>query len=323
MESDQESNRISLGISACLVGENVRYDGGHKRDPYITDILSHYFDLTPVCPEAGVGLGIPRPPIRLVQVNDQVRSLGIDDSTLDPTEKLNAYGHATAARLQHICGYILKSRSPSCGVNSTSIYNKSGHLLGTGSGIFARALMESDPLMPVEEEGRLGDPLLRENFLERVSVYSRWKKLIQGGVTPAGVVDFHSDHKYLILSHDQTSYRELGRIVADSGVDSIDALAQRYIKRLMAVLKTPATPENHVNVLQHLMGHLKKTLESDDRQELLDSIESYRLGSESLQVPIALLQYHLRRNPDPYVDRQFYLKPYAMELMMHSRRQGA
>jgi len=315
----QDDKKIRVGISACLLGEEVRFDGGHKRDAYITGTLGQFFEFVPVCPEAAVGLGIPRQPIRLVKVGAGIRAVGTKDPRLDPTDALADYGRETADRLAGISGYILKNNSPSCGMERVRVYNDKGMPERNGRGIYAAAVMEALPLLPVEEEGRLGDPVLRDNFVERVFVYQRWQALAEAGITARGLVDFHSDHKYLVMAHSQSAYRELGRMVADAGAADIQELADRYLSRFMKALAKPATPRQHVNVLQHLSGYLKDHLDAGDRAELLETIMQYREGLLPLIVPITLLKHHFRRHPHPYVERQHYLSPHPKELMLRNR----
>ena len=310
---------IRVGISSCLLGEEVRFDGGHKRDAYITGTLSQFFEFVPVCPEAAVGLGIPRQPIRLVRGGGGVRAVGVKDPGLDPTDALAEYGRQTASRLGDVSGYILKNNSPSCGMERVRIYSEKGMPERKGVGIFAAALMDARPLLPVEEEGRLGDPVLRENFIERVFVFYRWQQLAAAGLSPKGLIDFHADHKYLIMAHSQAAYRELGRMVADAGSADLSALADRYVAKLMITLRKPASARQHVNVLHHLMGYLKRHLDADDRAELVEMIQQYRDGLVPLIVPITLLRHHFRRHPVAYVDRQHYLAPHPKELMLRNR----
>ena len=311
--------KVQVGVSSCLLGEEVRFDGGHKRDAYLTGTLASYFDFVPFCPEAAVGLGIPRQPIRLVRRGASVRAVGVKTPELDPTDQLAAYAEATTGQLSHISGYIFKKASPSCGMERVKVYNEKGMPEQNGVGIYAGVLMQRLPLLPVEEEGRLGDAVLRENFIERVFVYHRWQQMMRDGLTASELVDFHSDHKYLILAHDQEAYRQLGRLVADAGKGDLERLAADYAALLMQTLKRPATTRQHVNVLQHLLGYLKKHLDTLDREELLETIEQYRQGLLPLIVPITLIRHHFRRNPDPYVLRQYYLSPHPKELMLRNR----
>ncbi len=237
-------DRVRVGISSCLLGQEVRFDGGHKRDAYIAGTLSDYFDFVPVCPEVAVGLGIPRQPIRLVRHRDGVRTVGVETPDLDPSDELAAFGRHTARQLGDISGYILKNGSPSCGMEHVKVYSEKGMPRKNGIGIYAGELMKSLPLLPVEEEGRLGDAVLRENFIERVFVYHRWQQAIRGGLSAHKLVEFHSDHKHLILSHCQETYRLLGHMVAEAGKVELGPLAADYIDRLMTALKRPATPRH-------------------------------------------------------------------------------
>jgi len=313
------SEKIRVGVSACLLGQEVRFDGGHKRDAYINGTLSEYFEFLPVCPEAAVGLGIPREPIQLIRKGEGVRAQGVRTPGLDPTDDLAEFARRTLPQLSNMSGYILKNSSPSCGMERVKVYGEKGMPQRVGVGIFARVLLEGLPLLPVEEERRLGDPVLRENFIERVFVYHRWQCMTAGGLTAEKLVAFHSDHKYLILAHDQSMYRELGPMVAKAGAADLEQLAADYVSKLMRTLKRPATPRQHVNVLQHLMGYLKDRIDGLDREEMVETIERYRQGVVPLIVPITLIRHHFRRHPDPYVMRQYYLSPHPKELMLRNR----
>jgi len=311
--------KIQVGISSCLLGQEVRFDGGHKRDSYVTGTLSEYFDFVPFCPEAAVGLGVPRQPIRLVRRGEEIRAVGVRTPELDPTDDLAALANRTTRQLGCLSGYILKNASPSCGMERVKVYNEKGMPDRIGVGIYAKVLMDKLPLLPVEEEGRLGDAVLRENFIERVFVYHRWQQLLRDGLTPPDLVEFHSDHKYLIMAHNQESYRQLGRMVADAGKADLTQLAADYVATLMTALKQPATPRQHVNVLQHLLGYLKAHLDKIDREEMVETIAQYRQGLLPLIVLITLIRHHFRRHPDPYVMRQYYLAPHPKELMLRNR----
>lgn len=316
MSDDPHHGRIRVGISACLLGEEVRFDGGHKRDAYIIGTLGQYFEFVPFCPEVAAGLGTPRQPIRLVQTAAGVRARGVKDPDLDPTEALAAHGDAVADQATDLCGVILKRASPSCGMERVKVYHENGNPLGQGRGIFAARLLDRHPLLPAEEEGRLGDPVLRENFIQRVFVFHRWRTLVAGGLTAGGLVDFHTDHKLLVMAHSQAAYRDLGRLVARAGAADLDALAAEYIHGLMTALAIRVKRRHHVNVLLHLLGYLKTHLDPGDKAELLESFEAYRAGHLPLIVPITLLRHHFRRHPEPYVQRQVYLTPHPDELML-------
>ena len=309
---------IRVATSSCLLGEEVRYDGGHKHNGYLTKTLARYFEMIPFCPEVAIGLGVPRPPIRLMKKGGEVRVVGVDDPALDVTEDLVAYGHTVAARLNDVSGYIFKRGSPSCGMERVKIYSDKGMPVDSGPGFYAQTIMHALPLLPAEEEGRLMDPVLRENFIERVFVYHRWQSLCQSELTSANLIDFHTNHKFGILAHDETTYRELGQIVAEAGSADLQQLVERYATLLMTAMKKRATRKLHSNVLTHIMGFLKDKIDSGDKAELLDVIEKYRQGQIPLIVPITLLKHHLRRYPDPYIVRQYYLNPHPEELMLRN-----
>ena len=312
------THTIRIGVSSCLVGQEVRFDGGHKRNVFMLNNLSPYFEFVPYCPEVAIGMGVPRPPMRLVQRQDGVHAVGTQDPTLDNTEALRDYAFEVSGQLQAVSGYILKKDSPSCGMERVRVYDSNNVPAKTGSGIYADTLMQCHPDLPFEEEGRLMDPVLRENFIERVFIYYRWQQMIKDGLTPSALVDFHSRHKFNVLAHDEPAYRRLGRLVADAGTEQLASLAGRYIDILMQALKIPATRKRHTNVLMHVMGYLKNSLDGDDKQELLEVLDKYRLGQVPLIVPITLLKHHLRKYPQPYIDQQYYMNPYPEELMLRN-----
>jgi uncharacterized protein YbgA (DUF1722 family)/uncharacterized protein YbbK (DUF523 family) len=310
--------KIPVAISSCLLGDEVRFDGGHKKDSYITGTLDEYFEFVPICPEVEIGLTVPREPIRLVGKPDNPRAVGIRTEGLDVTDKLHDYGVTMARKLDHVCGYIFKRASPSCGMERVRVYSEKGMPNKTGVGIYARAFMAQQPLIPCEEEGRLGDPVLRENFIQRVFVLYKWKQMSAGRLSAAKIVDFHTRHKFIIMAHNQAAYRRLGKMVATVGTTPIREFANRYIADVMAALKTRATRRSHVNVLQHLMGFLKNNLDAEDKEEMLDTISSYHRGEVPLIVPITLMKHHFRRHPDPYIQQQYYLSPHPRELMLRN-----
>lgn len=306
--------RIRIGISSCLLGAEVRFDGGHKRDAYLTETLARYFEFVPVCPEMAIGLGVPREPIRLVRGPQGIRAVGARDSSRDFTDRLETYGRRMAAELKGLCGYVFKRASPSCGMERVRVYSPFGTPAGQSAGVYARAFMAANPLLPCEEEGRLADAALRENFIERVYVYRRWQDLLRGGLTPARLVAFHTEHKFQVLAHSQAAYRRLGRLVAEAGRRPMEALAREYAAELMGALKRRATRRAHANVLQHLLGYVSERLDAQDRQELVGLIERYRQGIVPLVAPLTLLEHHLRRHRVPYLERQHYLNPYPEAL---------
>ena len=311
-------DKIRIGVSSCLVGERVRYDGGDKRDPFIADTLGAVFELVPVCPEVAIGMGVPRPPIRLVGDPQRPRALGVDDADLDVTAPLTAFGRRMAVELDDIGGYIFKSRSPSCGPARVKVYASGKAARAQGVGLYAREIMNRQPLLPVEEEARLVEPLWRDNFIERVFAYRRWQDLLASGFTAAGLMEVHARHKLILMAHGAAYYRTLGRLAAEGKGLRPARLCEEYGIGFMAALGHPATRKRHANVLQHLMGYLKKQLDPDGKAELLELIDAYRLGVLPLIAPQTLLRHHFRRFPHPYVEKQFYLYPDSLELQLRS-----
>ncbi len=307
--------RLRLGISSCLLGQRVRYDGNHKLDSFIAGTLGKYFEFVPVCPEVAIGLGVPRPPIRLVGDPAAPRAVGVDDPAFDATTKLAAYGRQQARALDDVSGYILKSRSPSCGMERVQVYGAGGHAR-RGRGVYAAALMERQPLLPVEEEGRLGDPALRDNFLERVFAYRRWQALVEAGLTASRLAEFHSAHQLALRAHGGQEYRELGRLIARAARRDARRVGADYVRLFMTTLKRRATRTRHAQVLQHALGRLKKQLDIADKAELSGLIDTYRRGALPLAVPVTLLRHHVRRHPDPWIATQTYLYPDPREFML-------
>lgn len=300
-----------VGVSACLLGHPVRYDGGHKRHAFIAGPLSAHLEFVALCPETAIGLGVPRPTIRLLGNPERPRLVGTDDSGLDVTLKMEAYGRRQAGELTDLCGFILKENSPSCGVRRVKVFRaNNGHMERKGSGVFARILRQRLPLLPMEDEGRLNDAVLRENFINRVYVMHRWQKLISKGLSRHRLIEFHTSHKYLLMAHSQAAYGRLGRRLADLSHGDLPTIAERYSEELMQTLKRRITRKRHANVLQHIMGHLKKRIDQHERRELNDSIEAYRRGEIPLSLPITLLRHLFQRYPDSYIERQLYLRPH-------------
>ena len=301
--------RIPVGISSCLLGEAVRYDGGHKLDRYVTGELGRYFEYVPFCPEALAGLGIPRPPIRLAGDPAAPRAVRVADESVDVTGALEAATRRVVPELERLRGYIFKRGSPSCGMERVKVYHTPGRSPRMGRGLFARAVMEAWPLLPCEEEGRLNDAPLRESFVERVFAHDRWRRMMAEGFTPARLVAFHARHKLLLLSHSEVHYRAAGRLVADAGRHDRTTLPGEYLRTFMEGMQRRATRRRHANVLQHLAGYLERRIDSGNRQALAALIEEYRTGAVPLVVPIRFLRHHFRRAPDHYVEMQHYLEP--------------
>lgn len=310
--------KITVGISSCLLGNHVRHDGGHKHHSFITGTLGEYFEFVPFCPEVGAGLGTPRPPIRLVGDEQAVRIVGSKDPDLDVTDDLVGFCESKMPEIAPLGGFILKKDSPSCGMERVKIYNDKGHPAHNGSGVFAKMILENYPNLPVEEEGRLGDARLRENFIERIFIYQRWREMMESGLTVSGLMDFHARHKLNFMSRHQDKVRELGRLAASANSDNLNQVASDYFDLAMKTLKNLATVKNHVNVLLHAMGYLKRELDGDDKQEMLETIESYRLMQVPLIVPITLIRHHFRRSPHPYIENSWYFSPYPGELKLRN-----
>lgn len=308
-----------VAVSFCLLGEEVRHDGGHKRSRFMTDVLGEYFEWLPICPEVDIGMGIPREPIRLLDDGERIRLVGVR-SEHDWTDAMNEYAETRVAGLvaKDIDGFILKKSSPSCGMERVKVYNDKGMPRHDGIGAFARVLMERMPTLPVEEEGRLNDAGLRENFITRVYTYRRWRAAVRAGMAPGDLVDFHTRHKLLLLSHSPKHYYEMGPMVAEAGTRELDELLPAYEKLLMAGLAKPASKRRQVNTLHHLCGFLKDELDGDEKAELLDVIDQYRRGIVPLVTALTLLRSHLRRVEHPWVDQQVYLSPYPRELGLRS-----
>lgn len=313
---------LRLGISRCLLGDPVRYDGGHKRDPFLTDILGPYVEWVPICPEVEAGLGIPREAMRLVWRAHQpqpVRLVTIAGG-VDHTKALMA---ATAKRLEELaaldlCGYVFKKNSPSCGLERVRIYNEHGMPSRSGAGLFAQAFRETFPLIPVEEEGRLCDPAIRENFIERVFCYQRYRQLLRNGVTRQAVVRFHTIHKYLLLAHSPQDYERLGRLVGHAHHFGPRELAVKYGPLFMKALAVKATVRKHVNVLHHIVGHFKDRLTAGEKSELLSVIGDYQRGLTPLIVPLTLIKHYVQLFNVEYVRDQIYLNPHPKELMLRN-----
>jgi uncharacterized protein YbgA (DUF1722 family)/uncharacterized protein YbbK (DUF523 family) len=310
-----------VGVSACLLGEEVRYDGGHRRDLFLLDTLGQYVEWVPVCPEVEVGMGVPRETIRLEGTAEAPRVVAPKSGT-DYTERMQMWSEKRMNALagEDLHGYVFKKDSPSCGLRRVRVYPPDTDMpIRDGQGVFARAVVDRFPLLPVEEEGRLNDLSVRENFMERVFVYYRWQKLLAENQTPDGLVDFHSAMRMNLLAHSPSHYRELDVLVAQAVSVSWSELTVRYGDMLMAALAIPSTPGKHCNVIMHLTGFLKAHLRSEDKVELLEAVETYRKGLVPLIVPVTLLKHHLNRNDVPdWVDHQVYLNPYPQELMLRN-----
>lgn len=313
------SERIKVGISACLLGQNVRYDGGHKLDRFLRDTLGAYVEYVPVCPETECGLGVPREAMRLVAAPDGPRLVTISGG-VDHTERMRAWAadRLDALEREDLCGFIFKSNSPSSGMERVKVYGAKGIPVKNGVGIFAGLFMRRFPLIPVEDEGRLNDPGLRENFIERLFTLKRWRAAMRTRHLTGAVVDFHTRNKLLILSHSPKHYHAMGRLVAASGHTPADELRTHYEHLLLEALKLKATPAKHANVLQHMLGYFKRQLSPDEKNELLSLIDLHRRNILPLIVPVTMLQHYTRKYDQPYLKTQTYLYPHPVELQLRN-----
>lgn len=305
MESGKKQ-KIYIGISSCLLGQKVRFDANHKEQRFITQKLAQWFEFVPVCPEMAIGLGVPRTPIHLIGDKQQQRAVNIKDETIDVTQQLVEFGKLKARQLDFISGYIFKKGSPSCGLFNVKVYKSKNQVLNSGTGLYAQQIVAANPLLPVEEEGRLKDDKLRHNFFQRVEVYSRWQQLQAAGITPKSIIEFHARHKFMVLAHCETIYRSMGRLIAQIGSMDLKSLSDQYIAMLMTSLQKPSTRGKHTNVLEHIVGYFKRDLDSQDKLEIRKLIHDYRSGLVPRIVPLTLLKHHLRKLPDSYLQQQYY-----------------
>lgn len=316
MNAFPPSGKPRLAISACLTGLNVRYNAGHKASSLCLELLDQHFDWVPLCPEVAIGLGTPREPIRLVGDPEHPAVTGTRNNVTDFAGPLRAYGAQMADELDDICGYIFMQKSPSCGLERVKVYQEDGRPAHqNGRGAYAAAFCERRPDLPVEEEGRLHDPVLRENFIARVYAYADWRQLLRQGLSRGALIRFHARYKYLLMAHNPQAYRGLGRLLGSMSRDDDPAqLGPRYFSQLMQALRRCASRGTHGNVLQHLRGYLRNDLGQADKAELQQVIGQYQKGVVPLVVPLTLLKHHLRRHPDPYLLQQAYLQPHPEDL---------
>ena len=310
--------KIKIGISRCLLGQGVRFDGGHKNNSYATGVLSEHFSLMGICPEVESGMSIPRPTIHLRGDPEKPRLVEVLKPLNDHTIQLVTFSKDKVKELNTLSGFILKSKSPTCGMERVKVYQETPKQPLMGVGVFAKELIKQYPLLPIEEEGRLNDHKIRENFIERIFVYHRWNVLQAKGLTPKSLLNFHTEHKLTLLAHHQSTYRELGKELANLKNIEFDSFSREYINQFMAAMKNKASRKTHTNVLMHIQGYFKNLIDADDKAELKESIEQYLNGLLPLVVPITLLKHHLRKHREPYLLNQRYLFPYPEELMLRN-----
>jgi uncharacterized protein YbgA (DUF1722 family)/uncharacterized protein YbbK (DUF523 family) len=311
--------RIKIGISACLLGNKVHYDGGHKLDRYLTQTLGPYVEYVPVCPELECGLGVPRKYMRLVGSPPNPR-LVTGNTNVDHTDRMLRWAPKQLKELENkdLYGFIFKKNSPSCGMERVKVYNDKGIPAKAGAGLFAKAFRAHFPRIPVAEEERLNNPELRENFIAQVFAMKRWREALSKKRSIRSIVDFHTRHKLMILSHNPTHYRQMGKLVAGAKDFPIKDLYENYKALLMAALKFKTTVKKNINVLQHLMGYFKKLLSTDEKQELLEIIRQYHSGYVPLIVPVTLFNHYVRKYKQPYLQNQTYLNPHPVALKLRN-----
>jgi uncharacterized protein YbgA (DUF1722 family)/uncharacterized protein YbbK (DUF523 family) len=312
------TEKIRIGVSSCLIGEKVRWNGDHKQDRYVREILSRYFEYIPVCPEVEVGMGVPRETVALYGDPEKPSMISKKTQT-DWTKPMEKYikSRINTLSADDLCGYIFKSKSPSCGMGRVPLYSEFGsHKVKHGPGMFANAFINSFPLVPTEEEGRLNDPRIRENFIVRVFSFKRFNLLLNEKFSLGQWVKFHTQHKFLLLAHSRKHYDELGELVAHSKTIKPSELKKKYGELFMEALTSKSTPKKNTDVLLHMMGFLKKLLTKIEKEDILSTIEDYRSEILPLIVPVTLIRHQVKKHNIEYLRDQVYLNPHPKELML-------
>ncbi|NIQ02676.1 MAG: DUF1722 domain-containing protein [Nitrospinaceae bacterium] len=319
MSTERREPKIRVGVSSCLLGERVRWNGDHKQDLYVKGLLGQYFEWVPTCPEVEIGMGIPRETVQLQGGAHQPRMVGTR-SGQDWTAPMNRYSRQRAKELANLnlCGYIFKNRSPSCGIARIKVYGSDGRATPNGRGLFAGAVMEHVPWIPIEDEGRLRDARIRENFITRVFACHRLLQLLHGRFTRKALVEFHTAHKFLLMAHSRKHYDALGRLVAQAKQMTPLDLKNRYAEEFMRALSYKSTPKKNTDVLYHMLGFFKKQLSAVEKQDVIEAIEDYRSGLVPLIVPVTLIRHHVRKHRVEYLNDQIYLNPHPKELMLRN-----
>lgn len=319
-------NKPVVGVSGCLLGDNVRFNGGHKHSRLVTEVFSQLFEFRAFCPEVAAGMGTPRPAIRLVQRADGTRAEfstaqpGLDQ---DVTDVLRSTSESLADTMSDLDGFVLTQKSPSCGMGGVKLYHANGNPVSSTRGLFAEALLQRYPDIPMEDSGRLNDDVLRENFVARVVIYHEWKHTVAHNTSAKAVLDFHTRHKFTVLAHSVEAYKQLGRLLSDlsqGDIDNIKKLAKTYFSALMRALAIPASRKRHTNVLQHLQGYVKDFMAPEEKRALSEAIEHYRQGHVPLVVPVTLLRCFAQTHASQthYLNQQSYLRPYPVELRLRN-----
>ena len=310
-----KKEELQLGISACLIGEKVRFDASNKPSNFCIKELGNHVTYQAFCPEVAVGLPIPRATIRQIKTDNLIK-VARPDGSGDVTDALQAYGKKVASMSKHLSGYVFCAKSPSCGMERVKVYSPKGNALDSdGIGVFAKEIMTANPLLPCEENGRLNDPNIRENFVARIYAYKHWQNLEASGLSKHKLTTFHSQYKYTVMSHDLVAYKNLGRLLARADLP-LEQMAKQYIAGLMAALTIQATRKKHANTLAHIQGYFSKQLQSKEKQELCEQIEAYRKGLVPLIAPLTLIKHYLMQFPKDYIAKQSYLSPYPDDLKL-------
>ncbi|MGR5222530.1 YbgA family protein [Vibrio parahaemolyticus] len=310
-------DKVTVGISSCLLGEKVRFDSGHKQSTYVNKELRDYFDFVSVCPEVGMGLPVPRPTIRLMTNEERIALVETKDETKDYTDGMVQFSRQKVAELKdtEMCGYIVCAKSPSCGMERVKVYSR-GHASTDGVGLYTKHLMETMPWLPVEEDGRLNDPVLKENFISRVYGLRDFYRSMEGEPTPGKIVAFHSRYKLTLMAHSPSYYKELGRLVANQKDYEEQDFYQTYRLELMQALKHRASRKNVTNVLMHIQGYFKRSLTKEQKAEMARVIDDYRTGLLPVLAPLTLLKHYLNTYPDDYLSQQMFLQPHPEEMRL-------
>jgi len=307
--------KIPVGVSACLLGDNVRYNGGHSQSQLCMKTFAQYFDYVKFCPEVSAGFPTPRPTMRLTGNPEAPVLRFTNDPESVLTEQLTSGFEHKIANCDGLDGYILMKNSPSCGLERIKIYQENGHPhKERGRGLFTQALMEKYPLLPVEEEGRLNDVHLCENFIMRVFAHYHFRNEVLAQPSYANLLNYHSGYKYLLMAHSQPAYKSLGKRLATASKEPLDALLLEYQTAFMQAIEHPAKRGSHCNVLLHILGYLKKTVPGEERQDIVDIIEQYQRGEVNLTTPVTLLHHYIKRDGSDYIRAQRYLEPYPAAL---------
>ncbi|WP_330960055.1 YbgA family protein [Photobacterium sp. 53610] len=316
-ETADSERRIPVGISACVLGEQVRFDGGHKRNRFVTDELAKYVRFRPVCPEMAIGLPVPRPTVRLVLTENEPRLVDSKHGQQDYTRQMQTFAEKHVSGLNELCGFVVCAKSPTCGMERVKLYIPNGNTVPGGTvGVFTQKLMTAMPWLPVEEDGRLQDPVLRENFVFRIYALHDFYQSVAQRLSLDAFIKFHSRYKFVLMAHCPAAYKAMGQLVAGIKNWDLDEFFTEYRQQLMDALRQRANRRNNTNVLMHLQGYFKRSLTSRQKQELHDLIQSYRLGHQPILVPLALIKHYLKEYPDPYLQLQTFLNPYPEELKL-------